>query len=157
MTIQLFNSTAELNVLNKSTYLTQVGTLTGTLRAGCNVADPQILVELTTLPNFNYAYIPELNRYYFVRDIDNVNNKLWVIKFHVDVLMTYKTQILQLKAEVDRNEFDFDLLLEDKNRVSEALYDIDIIEALDDDHIYQIPTTSTEMVQQRSLVLFAMN
>ena len=79
MTIVLYNSSAELVTLNKSTYLTPVGTLTGTLRAGCNLFDPQILVELDGLPNFNYAYIPEFSRYYFKKDVDNVNNKLWNI------------------------------------------------------------------------------
>lgn len=157
MTILLYNSTAELNVLNKSGNLTLVTTLTGTLREGCNVRDPQILVELNSIPNFNYAYIPELSRYYFVRDIDNVNNKLWILKLHVDVLMTYRTNILQLKAEVARNEFDYDLLLEDSERVYESLYDVDIIEATNDDHIYSIPTTSTQLNNSHSLVFYAMD
>ena len=142
MTIQLFNSTAELNVLNKSGSLTLVTTLTGTLREGCNLLDPSIVIQYETLPSFNYVYIPELNRYYFVKDIDNLKRNLWVIKLHVDVLMTYRTQILQLEAEVDRNEFDYDLLLQDNNRVNEVVYDVDITES-DTETIFSMPDNST--------------
>ena len=156
MTIQLFNSTAELNVLNKSSYLTLVTTLTGTLREGCNVTDPSITIELNSLPNFNYVYIPELNRYYFVKDIDNLRNKLWTIRLHVDVLMTYKTQILQLEAEVDRNEFDYNLLLEDRQRSEEIIHNIDI---LDFDRpqsmsVFSLPTTESDLAYR--WVLYAM-
>lgn len=157
MTIILYNSTAEINTLNKSSYLTQVATLTGTLRDGCNIVDPQILVELQSLPTFNYVYIPELNRYYFVKSIDNYNNKLWVLYLHVDVLMTYKTQILNLKAEVDRNEFDYDLLLEDTNRQTESKYNVTITEASDSVPFYNIPTTTSELTSANSIVLYAMN
>ena len=156
MTILLYNSTAELNVLNKSGNLTLVTTLTGTLREGCNVRDPQILVELNSIPNFNYAYIPELSRYYFVRDIDNVNNKLWILKLHVDVLMTYRTQILQLKAEVDRNEFDYDLLLDDGRRVNDAIYDVEITELEGQDTLFDIPTDNSGLINANSIVLAAM-
>lgn len=157
MTILLYNSTAELNVLNKSGNLTLVTTLTGTLREGCNVRDPQILVELNSIPNFNYAYIPELSRYYFVRDIDNVNNKLWILKLHVDVLMTYRTQILQLKAEVDRNEYNFDLLLTDANRVNDITYGVEILEFEGSAHQLKIPQSQSDLNNSQHLVLYSLN
>lgn len=157
MTIQLFNSTAELNVLNKSSYLTLVATLTGTLREGCNVTDPSITIEFNSLPNFNYVYIPELNRYYFVKDIDNVRNKLWTIRLHIDVLMTYKTQILQLEVEVDRNEYDYDLLLVDNNRVNEITYDLDITQFSGGDDLYYLPDVEVLYDTCRNVVLYSVN
>ena len=44
-------------MLDKSGYLTQVSTLTGSLRSGTDLVDPEIVVELATLPSFNYVYI----------------------------------------------------------------------------------------------------
>lgn len=129
MTIVLYNNTSEKNVLNKASHLTQVASLTGTLRSGTNLVDPEIIVELATLPTFNYAYISEFNRYYFVKNITNVNNRLWSISLHCDVLYTYKDNILNLEAEVERNEFDYDLLLDDPQREFESKYDLEIIEA----------------------------
>lgn len=156
MTIVLYNSTAEIDMLDKSGYLTQVSTLTGTLRSGTDLVDPEIVVELDTLPSFNYVYITEFNRYYFVEGIASVANKLWSIKLHCDVLYSHRTQILELECEIDRNEFDFDLLLEDRERVSEAKYDVDIIEAQDDDNIYDLPTDATSFANDLHIVLYSM-
>ena len=155
MELRLYNSVAEVNVLNKSSYLTLVTTLTGTLREGTDLINPTIRVELATLPTFNYVHIPEFNRYYFVRGITSVRNKIWDITLHVDVLMTYRTQILSLTAEVDRNEFDYDLLLEDIDRTNENVYDVDIIERTGDDGLYDIPTNNTDLMNSHSIVFNA--
>lgn len=154
MTIVLYNSTAEKDVLNKSGYLTQVSTLTGTLRSGCNVVNPSIIVELDTLPNFNYAYIQEFNRYYFLTDITNVNNKLWEIKLHCDVLFSHKTGILGLSCEVERNEFDNNLLLEDTLRGEETIHDITIIPMESDEEIFTFPKNRLDL--GHCWVLYAM-
>lgn len=129
MTIVLYNNTSEKNVLNKAGYLTQVTSLTGTLRSGTNLVDPEIVVELATLPTFNYAYITEFNRYYFVRNITNINNKLWSVSLHCDVLYSFKDDILDMQCEAERNEFDYDLLLTDPQREFESKYDLEIIPA----------------------------
>lgn len=64
----------------------------------CKVKSPSSLeapkVELSTAypGNFNYAYIPEWNRYYFITDC-SYDEGLWVLQLKVDVLATYKTEI----------------------------------------------------------------
>lgn len=45
------------------------------------------------LKTFNYAYIPDLNRYYFINVVESMNNAIDVLYLEVDVLMSYKTQI----------------------------------------------------------------
>ena len=62
----------------------------------------------------NYAYIPELNRYYFINEISTQNGKLWTISMSVDVLMSYFAEIKELKAFVTRNEFTYQPELEDE-------------------------------------------
>lgn len=147
MTIILYNSTAEIDVLNKSSHLTQVATLNGTLRQESDVVNPDILMEFDNLPTFNYVYIQDFNRYYFVKNIRSFRNKLWVVSLHVDVLMSYRTDILNITCEVDRNEYDYDLLLEDNERVMENLYDLDIIQTDLADLYFNLPKTENEMLQ----------
>lgn len=156
MTIVLYNSTAEKEVLNKSGYLTQVSTLTGTLRKECNIVDPRIIVELDTLPNFNYAYIPEFNRYYFLTDVTSVNNKLWEISLHCDVLFSHMNGIMGLTCDIGRNEFEYDLLLSDDLRTSECTYDVEIHELEDGDNLFSIPDNNIDLMMSHSLVLNCM-
>lgn len=140
MTIVLYNNISEKNVLNKAGYLTQVTSLTGTLRSGTNLVDPEIMVELATLPTFNYAYITEFNRYYFVRNITNINNKLWSVSLHCDVLYSFKDAILNMKCDVGRNEFDYDLLLEDNQMAYDSTAILEIIESENARDEYNVPT-----------------
>lgn len=153
MTIVLYTSTAEERVLNKSGYLTQVSTLTGTLRSGTNLVDPSIIIELDTLPNFNYVYIQDFDRYYFVKDINNVNNKLWEIRLHCDVLFSHMSDILNLECEVERNEYNYDLLLEDKERANQVTYTLDTYELERETFTYKLPTSLQDMYSSVSMTL----
>ena len=106
MKIYLYNMVDELNVINKT--LSSQLELDCTLRDSCNLLDPSIYIKKTNadggsaIPTYNYAYIPEFNRYYFITDITSVNNLLWRIDMHVDVLMSYKDSIYNTKAIVER-------------------------------------------------------
>ena len=55
------------------------------------------------IPPYNYAYIPEFSRYYYVTDWVFVSG-LWRASLTVDVLATYKTQILNSYQFVTRAE-----------------------------------------------------
>ena len=61
----------------------------------------------------NYVYIPEFNRYYFINDIISIRTNMWRLNMHVDVLMSYKKQIKQMNAFVNRNEFEYDEMIKD--------------------------------------------
>lgn len=61
----------------------------------------------------NYAYIEEFERYYFINNITSFRNNLWIITMHVDVICSYKKQILNTYALVSRNEFLYNELLVD--------------------------------------------
>lgn len=102
--IQLYQCTAERNRVNKTDYMKLVGSLFGTLRDEASITSPDILAEGKTLPTFNYVYIREFNRYYYVTELTSVRNGLWDISLDVDVLMTYNTAIRGCTAYVDRNE-----------------------------------------------------
>ena len=97
MTMNLYQNTADKYVLDKSSYLTSIDTLTGTLRDRCDIISPTIIIERDALPNFNYVYIPTFNRYYYLNGIVSVRKNLWEISLTLDERMTYKTDILALE------------------------------------------------------------
>ena len=113
MTITLFRNISEYNAVNKS--ITELTTLTGTLREESSIIDP--IITISDIDNYvgsmNYAYIPEFNRYYFITNIESVRNNLWRVSFHVDVLYTYRAQIKSNSAIIERNENEYDLKLND--------------------------------------------
>lgn len=111
ITLTLYNNTSPINAMDKS--LTQIASLTGNLREESNVVNPTILFQATSISNVNYAYIPELSRYYFVQEIESVRTNLWRAHLHVDVLYTYRSQIRQNRALVYRQQNRFDLMLDD--------------------------------------------
>lgn len=112
--INLYKSSAETHRVDKTNYLESVGVLSGALRAECSVTRPSIVVQMDTLPVFNYAYIPAFNRYYFVENGPvSVGKNLWRINFNCDVLMSYKEGIDSLTAIIARQENDYNEKLVD--------------------------------------------
>lgn len=71
------------------------------LKTPTSVLNPVIVVEANVL-NVTYGYIPDFGRYYFVSDIVSVNNSTWELHLHVDVLATYKSEILSTEAYIAR-------------------------------------------------------
>lgn len=111
--IKLQINNSEKNRLDKS--LTDLITLSGTLRAETSVIDPVIIVEgdLSSFVNCNYMTIDSFNRKYFVNNIRSIRNGLFEITAHVDVLTTYANQIRQNNAIIARQEKKWNLYLND--------------------------------------------
>ena len=124
--LELYNNTSEDNRVDKTNYLTKVGELSGVLREESSLIDMSLTLEIEELPLFNYVYIEQLNRYYYVTDIVSVKYKLWEISLSVDVLMSYKNALLSCSAFVDRNENSYDNTIIDKKRVIQQGYDIEV-------------------------------
>ncbi|MEE3499293.1 MAG: hypothetical protein VZS12_09215 [Ruminococcus bromii] len=102
MVIDLYINSSENNRVNK--VLSGKFEMSGTLRGETNVVNPEILIEHTNPTGYNYAYIPEFNRYYFINEFTAVRNGLWRVRLAVDVLETYKTQIKQMPAIIDKQQ-----------------------------------------------------
>lgn len=65
--------------------------------------------------NFNYCYIPDFNRYYFIENW-SWGDGLWTASCSVDVLATYKPQIGAMRAYVVRSAEEYD------GTISDGLY-----------------------------------
>ena len=91
MDLILYVNNSEKNKLEKS--LSSDLKLTGKLREQSSVVNPSIMIQTTNPSIYNYAYIPEFKRYYFITDMVSVRTGLWEISMHVDVLMSFKDTI----------------------------------------------------------------
>lgn len=76
----------------------------GTLREETSVISPVVLMELENPSGYNYAYIPEFSRYYFISDMVSVRKGLWRISMKVDVLESFKNYILDLGVILSDSE-----------------------------------------------------
>lgn len=92
MDITLCVNNSEKNKLGKS--LSNLNVFSGSLKDETSVTNPVVLMELENPTGFNYAYIPEFGRYYFIDDIVSVRARLWKISMKVDVLESFKNNIL---------------------------------------------------------------
>lgn len=119
MTIYLYNNTSENNKLDKS--LSNSEEVTGALREKTSVLNPSFNIYVPYVPTYNYAYIPDFKRYYFITNITFERNNLYRFDLSVDVLMSYKEQIRQLEGVIGRNEFEYNLYLPD-NRYNSYAY-----------------------------------
>ena len=60
--------------------------LSCTLKDETSVENPTILVATSAnISGYNYMYIQEFGRYYFITDIVSVRDGLWAVSGHVDV------------------------------------------------------------------------
>lgn len=103
MTIQLANYNGEKNKINKQ--VSFAASLPGTLREGSDVVNPSIMIEapVDAVCGFNYAYIPEFKRYYFIQNCSAFRAGLTILTMTVDVLYTYKESILNSPAIIVRS------------------------------------------------------
>lgn len=92
------------------------------LKDTTQVVDPEI--ELNTLPpTCNYCYLAGFNRYYYLTGVTHENG-LFKTKWHVDVLMSFKEDILKSKVIIERSTNHYDMYLQD-NELKIDQYTID--------------------------------
>lgn len=113
MTINFYQNDSEQIKVEKT--LSHEWTITGTLRDNCDLLNPVVMIEMPPNSTFiwNYMYIPEFSRYYYIADVEIVNNHLVRVQGRVDVLMTFKTFIKEQTAIIQRQENNWNLLLDD--------------------------------------------
>ena len=105
--INLYKNSAEPNKVDKTAELSTVGTISGVLRPECSLINPEIIIQYDKPPDFNYCYIANFGRYYYVENIVSMRQNLWRVRLRCDVLMTYKTQILNLTARIARQQYTY--------------------------------------------------
>ena len=102
MNLRLCINNSEKNKINKS--LTAGVTLSGTLRNESNVVNPSIVINIENPTIYNYAYIEDFKRYYFITDYVSLRTGIWQINLKSDVLMSFKDSILASSVLINSTE-----------------------------------------------------
>lgn len=101
MNIIFYTNNSDDDTINKA--LTQTTTLTGSLKDNCSIENPEITIENSGMINGNYCYIPEFSRYYFIDNQTILSNNRVRLSMSVDVLESFKTNILSLSAIIENS------------------------------------------------------
>jgi len=98
--ISLYKNQSDSNVINK--VLTNETLITGISRNEINILQPVITVTNFNVNNFNYCFVNELLRYYYItQNIINPDNTI-TIHLRVDVLKTYEVDIKASKGLITK-------------------------------------------------------
>ena len=96
--IQFYQVTTGHNVIGKTTNRKPMHTVDSPLKQDTDRLNPTILIYSDlSLEIMNYCYIDEFNRYYFIDKVEQVRKNLYRIRCKVDVLESYKLEILNAK------------------------------------------------------------
>lgn len=102
MTVTLYKTSSQRNKVTKD--LTSALQLSEVkLKGECSIEKPRLMLTGVTDFTYNYLYIPNYNRYYYINDYTIVTNNLVMIDCEVDVLMSFKDSILANKGTIERN------------------------------------------------------
>lgn len=100
MEVKLYKTSSPRKKLVKD--LTDGITLTGTLRGQSSIMSPSLQIQDIAVIGYNYCYIPDFGRYYYINGINALRANLFELSLGVDVLMTYAKAIRSNAAIVDK-------------------------------------------------------
>lgn len=103
MEIVLYSTTDGENIINKD--LDEKYRFNIKMKKDIDLITPTIILNDKGAMNFNscnYCYIEEFNRYYFIRTVENLSNRIWALVMECDVLESFKNDILNSDAEINR-------------------------------------------------------
>ena len=100
MEIKLYKTSSPRKKLVKD--LTDGITLTGTLRGQSSIMSPSLQIQDIAVIGYNYCYIPDFGRYYYINGINALRANLFELSLGIDVLMSYADAIRSNAAIVDK-------------------------------------------------------
>lgn len=104
MELKLYSTSDGENVIHKVKVLKD--TISFKAKSDQNIVNPVLKLRFTDvnlLFDSNYAEIPEFERFYFIRTIQNVSNDVWMLHLESDVLESFKHEFLSNTVQVSRN------------------------------------------------------
>lgn len=111
MTITLYKTTSPAEMVTKT--LTGAKSVSLSLKTPVDVLHPVLVLGGVDITGYNYAYIRDFNKYYFINQLETGYAQINERKLEVDVLMTYAAEIRSLYALVERQEKYYNLYLPD--------------------------------------------
>lgn len=104
ITVTFYKYNGHTNSVNKA--LGEGTDIAGNIRGACDVLAPTLKIRSDKLFEYNYCYIHEFKRYYFVKSVtaECGDNTLYNVQMAVDVLQTYKDAVLQSEGTVTESD-----------------------------------------------------
>ena len=102
----LYINESDNNRINKT--LREVARVNIVLKDNTNNITPTIIISRAVTIDFNYIYITDFDRYYFVTS-STYSQQKYIVNLSVDVLRTYKTDIYNLNVIANRSSSRFNL------------------------------------------------
>ena len=100
-TLKLYKNSSENNDVSKT--LTDEHKVTGYSRAVVDMLNPVIELAGIEVNSHNYCYVQELNRYYYIENINISPNGVYRLSMRIDVLMTYRDDIMASHGLITKN------------------------------------------------------
>ena len=70
-----------------------------------DITDFELLIKNTNFNSeYNYCYIQDLGRYYFIDSVERMNGTIYKIRLSVDVLKSFSSQIENINAIIVKSE-----------------------------------------------------
>ena len=113
MNVTLYKTTSDKRALNKT--LVDGRTFDVALLDGNDsILTPRLIIGVD-VSAYNYVHIPDFNRYYYIKNVDVLDNRRFCCNCEVDVLMSFAADIKKLtvvsgKAATNYNKHLPDLL-----------------------------------------------
>ena len=108
MNITLYKTKSANNVISKKLVSEKNLGNSCILADNTSVTSPTVIIggitSLDSISDYNYAYIPQCHRYYYINDIIALSGGRVKLILSVDVLMTYKQDILNSTQLVIRQK-----------------------------------------------------
>lgn len=126
MYLQFYVNNSEKHAIRKN--LSNGPSFSGFMREETSIISPVFVIETDNLSQYNYLYVSEFNRYYFINDISIIRTNLWRVSCSVDVLMSFQSSILKLSCVVDKQQgqFNSNTFLNDGSFVADSRVGLEV-------------------------------
>ena len=114
MDVYIYKNSDDKRVLNKT--MDTQRSVTADIKGTCSITAPNLILSYQGV-DFNYIYVPAWSRYYFVTDITVTTGGRVEVRCKVDVLMSYRDDILNTSAHIIRSETKPQLTISDDRNV----------------------------------------
>lgn len=123
ITIQLGNFSGDQRNLTKTL---QNGTnVNCEIYENCSIYNPRFILDYkSSYINFNYAYVADWNRYYFITGQDLQAGKKVILRCHCDVLNSFGSQLMNSQFRIKRSESRYDPYIPDNGYVYQDQFDV---------------------------------
>ena len=113
--ITFYNNNSDRRCINKN--LTNAKTISGNIKSQYTSSGISIDIDVSVagITPFQFNYMKLDNRYYYIDSVDFISQNIIRLNCGVDLLETYKSQILNQTAVLNRSETSYNRYLNDDN------------------------------------------